>query len=83
MEEYKKTDLEALQEYLGLENIDDAKKAMWILDELKVYGSWGDKVASYFSSILSGAEGSRTLIPEKQIETYKTLFELWQKDTQK
>lgn len=81
MEENKKTNLEALQEYLGLENINDAKKAMWILDELRVYGNWGDKVSSYFSSILSGAEGSRTLIPEKQIEIYKALFELWNKDT--
>lgn len=74
MEENKKTDLEALQEYLGLETIDDAKKAKWILDELKVYGSWGDKVASYFSSILSGSGGYKSLLSEKQVETYKTLF---------
>lgn len=74
MEENKKTDLEALQEYLGLETIDDAKKAKWILDELKVYGSWGDKVASYFSSILSGSGGYKSLLSEKQVELYKTLF---------
>ena len=74
MEENKQTDLEALQEYLGLETIDDAKKAKWILDELKVYGSWGDKVASYFSSILSGSGGYKSLLSEKQVELYKTLF---------
>lgn len=74
MEENKKTDLEALQKYLGLETIDDAKKAKWILDELKVYGSWGDKVASYFSSILSGSGGYKSLLSEKQVELYKTLF---------
>ena len=78
MEENKKNDLESLQEYLGLESIDDAKKAMWILDELKIYGDWGDKVASYFSSILSGSGGYRSFIPEKQVETYKTLFESWE-----
>lgn len=74
MEENKQTDLEALQKYLGLETIDDAKKAKWILDELKVYGSWGDKVASYFSSILSGSGGYKSLLSEKQVELYKTLF---------
>lgn len=74
MEENKQTDLEALQKYLGLETIDDAKKAKWILDELKVYGSWGDKVASYFSSILSGSGGYKSLLSEKQVEIYKTLF---------
>ena len=31
MEENKQTDLEALQKYLGLETMDDAKKAKWIL----------------------------------------------------
>ena len=73
-EDKKKTDLEALQEYLGLENIDDARKAKWILDELRVYGNWGDKVSAYFSSILSSIPGTRTFIPEKQIEAFKTLF---------
>lgn len=67
-------ELEKLREYLGLENIEDAEKAKWILDELKVYGDWGNKVSSYFMSILSGTEGSRTLISENKVSAFKTLF---------
>ena len=67
-------ELEKLREYLGLENIEDAEKAKCILDELKVYGDWGNKVSSYFMSILSGTDGSRTLISENKVKAYKTLF---------
>ena len=67
-------ELEKLREYLGLENIEDAEKAKRILDELKVYGDWGNKVSSYFMSILSGTDGSRTLISENKVKAYKTLF---------
>lgn len=70
----EKENIQALQSYLGLDNYDDARKAYWILEELKVYGDWGNKVAAYFTSILSGTEGTRTFIPEKQVEAYKTLF---------
>lgn len=66
--------LEKLKEYLGLEEIDDARKAQWILDELESYGDWGNKVSSYFMSILSGTEGTRTLISEDKVSAYKTLF---------
>ena len=67
-------ELEKLREYLGLENSEDAEKAKRILDELKVYGDWGNKVSSYFMSILSGTDGSRTLISENKVKAYKTLF---------
>lgn len=67
-------ELEKLKEYLGLEKIEDAEKAKRILDELEKYGNWGNKVSSYFMSILSGTEGSRTLIPENKINAYKALF---------
>ena len=67
-------ELEKLREYLGLHNIEDADTAKWLLDELKVYGDWGNKVSSYFMSILSGTDGSRTLISENKVKAYKTLF---------
>lgn len=66
---------EKLKEYLGLENIEDAKKAQWIIEELESYGKWGDKVSSYFMSILSGTEGNRTLLKEDKVSAYKTLFQ--------
>lgn len=67
-------ELEKLKEYLGLEKIEDAEKAKKILDELENYGNWGNKVSSYFMSILSGTEGSRSLIPENKVSAYKALF---------
>lgn len=75
MEEKEKTELEELKKYLGLDSLDDARKAKWILDELKIYGSWGDKVSVYLTSILSGHDGTRTFIPENRINAFKTLFE--------
>ena len=39
-----KEELESLQNYLGLETVEEARKAKWILDELEVYGEWGDKI---------------------------------------
>lgn len=70
----KNEDLEKLKEYLGLDDIDDARKAQWILNELEMYGDWGHKVSVYLSSILSGTEGSKSFISEKNINAYKSLF---------
>lgn len=68
-------DIESVMKYFGLESIEEAEKIKWILEELhNNYGSWGDKVASYLSGILSGNPGTRTLIPPSQVETYKSLF---------
>lgn len=68
-------DLESVMKYFDLDSREEAEKLMWILEELHTnYGSWGDKVASYLSGILSGNPGTRTLIPPSQVNTYKSLF---------
>lgn len=68
-------DIESIKKYFGLEDEETAEKLSWILEELhENYGSWGDKVASYLSGIISGNPGTRTLIPSSQIETYKSFF---------
>lgn len=71
-----KEELESLQNYLGLETVEEARKAKWILDELEVYGEWGDKISTYFIALLSGNKGTRSFIPENQIEAYKSLFDI-------
>lgn len=68
-------DIESVMKYFGLDDRETAEKLNWILEELHTnYGSWGDKVASYLSGIISGNPGTRTLIPPSQVETYKSLF---------
>ena len=68
-------DPEETMKYFGLEDKETAEKLIWILDELhNNYGSWGDKVASYLSGILSGTPGTRSFISPSHIETYKSLF---------
>lgn len=67
--------LDLIMQYFGLENIEDAKKVDWILTELKNYGSWGCKVASYFSAFLSGTEGTRSFISPEKVAAFKSLFE--------
>ena len=70
-----KNDPEEIMKYYGLDDIETAEKLGWILEELHInYGSWGDKVASYLSGILSGTPGTRTFISPSQVETYKSLF---------
>lgn len=67
--------LESVMKYFGLEDKETAEKVQWILEELHSnYGSWGDKVSSYLSGILSGTPGMKTLISPTQIEAYKSLF---------
>lgn len=68
-------DIESVMKYFGLESQEEAEKISWILEELHTnYGSWGDKVASYLSGLLSGTPGTRTLISPSQMKTYKSLF---------
>ena len=68
-------DIESVMKYFGLEDRETAEKLSWILEELHTnYGSWGDKVSSYLSGILSGTQGTRTFISPSQVETYKSLF---------
>lgn len=74
MNSEKQKELEALQKYLGLSSIKEAEKVKWILDELEVYGDWGKKVSNYFTTILSGVEGGKGLIPPKEVEAFKSLF---------
>ena len=75
MEEENK-ELEDLKGYLGLSDIEETKKAKWILDELNNnYGDWGRKVAVYLSSILSGTEGnSSSILPPNQVEIFNSFF---------
>ena len=71
-----KEELESLQNYLGLETVEEARKAKWILDELEVYGEWGDKISTYLIALLSENNGTRSFIPENQVEAYKSLFDI-------
>lgn len=70
-----KEEIQALQKYLKLEKEDDAEKVAWILDELKNYGEWGDKVSVYLTSILSGTDGENLFLPKNQVEAFKSLFQ--------
>lgn len=71
-------DIESIMKYFGLENREDAEKVQWILEELHAnYGEWGDKVAAYFSGLLSSTPGERTFFSPSQIETYKSLFKYY------
>lgn len=70
----EKEELESIMKYFDISDKDEAEKIKIILDELKNYGEWGSKVSSYFSSILSGTQGDRSLIDPEKIMAFKSLF---------
>ena len=74
MDEDRKKYLESQQEYLGLNSIEDVEKVNLILEELENYGERGKKLSVYLTSILSGNEGTRAIIPENQLNAYVSLF---------
>lgn len=67
--------LKSLQEYLGLE--DEQQAALYDLLEIELgaMGEWGEKILTYLKSILSRNKRYKTYVQKEDLDLYRKLLE--------
>lgn len=65
---------EELMSYLGTKDPEVVDKYLMTVDELKKSGNWGQKVASYLGAILSKNSRFLSVVPEDDINLYKSVL---------
>ena len=70
---YNRNHYNELMKYLGTDDISVAENYQLTVDELMKHGNWGKKVASYLGAILSKNSKFLSVVPNKDVENFKTV----------
>lgn len=70
---YNRNHYNELMKYLGTDDISVAENYQLTIDELMKHGNWGKKVASYLGAILSKNSKFLSVVPNKDVENFKTV----------
>lgn len=69
-----KLELQKIQDYIGLENAQQAAAYRTVVDYLDNMGSWGKKFSSYLTAILSKNADFKTYIPGGEVEKLNAMI---------
>ena len=70
---YNRNHYNELMKYLGTDDISVAENYQLTVDELMKHGNWGKKVASYLGAILSKNSKFLSVVPNRDVENFKTV----------